>query len=57
MKYKAVVSFSGAVSMAEGDIAEIADEVISADLLKAGYITAIEEPKYESKRNKAKSNL
>jgi hypothetical protein len=57
MKYKAVVSFSGAVSMAEGETAEIVDETISADLLKAGYITAVEEPKHESKRNKAKSNL
>ena len=57
MKYKAVVSFSGTVSMAEGETAEIVDETISADLLKAGYITAVEEPKHESKRNKAKSNL
>ena len=57
MKYKAVVSFSGTISMAEGEIAEIANPTISADLLKAGYIVAVEEPKHESKRNKAKSNL
>lgn len=57
MKYKAVVSFSGSISMAEGDIAEIADKAISADLLKAGFIVAIEEPKNEGKRNKSKSNL
>jgi hypothetical protein len=57
MKYKAVVSFSGTISMAEGEIAEIADGAVSADLLRAGYIVAVEEPKHESKRNKAKSNL
>lgn len=57
MKYRAVVSFSGAVSMAEGEIAEIADKAVSEDLLNAGYIVAAEERKNESKRVKSKSNL
>lgn len=57
MKYRAVVSFSGAVSMAEGEIAEIADKAVSEDLLNAGYIVAAEEHKNESKRVKSKSNL
>lgn len=57
MKYRAVVSFSGTISMAEGDITEIADKAVSEDLLSAGYIEAIEEQKHESKRAKSKSNL
>lgn len=57
MKYKAVVSFSGVISMAEGEIAEIADKAVSDDLLNAGYIVEAEERKNESKRAKSKSNL
>ncbi len=57
MKYKAVTSFSGTVSMAEGEIMEIADKAVSDDLIQAGYIQAIEEPKHEGKRNKSKSNM
>lgn len=57
MMYKAIVSFSGIVSMAEGDIAEIADKAVSEDLLNAGYIEAVEEVKNESKRAKSKRNM
>lgn len=57
MRYKAVVSFSGIISMAEGEITEIADKAVSDDLLDAGYIVAAEEQKNESKRTKSKSNL
>ncbi len=57
MKYKAMTSFSGVVSMAEGDIMEIADKAVSDDLVQAGYIQAIEEPKHEGKRNKSKSDM
>ena len=39
MKYKALVSFSGLISMAEGEIRELKDENIIDDLLKAGYIS------------------
>lgn len=38
MEYKALVSFSGAVSMCKDEIKEINDEAIIKDLLKAGYI-------------------
>ena len=55
MKYKALISFSGLVSMSKDDIAEI-DKEISADLLKAGYIEPAEE-KNESKRVRSKSNM
>lgn len=57
MKYKAIVSFSGVVSMAEGEITEIADKAVSEDLLSAGYIVAAEERKNESKRAKSKSDM
>ena len=55
MKYKALISFSGLVSMSKDDIAEI-DKEISADLLKAGYIEPAEE-KNESKRVRSKTNM
>ena len=45
MKYKALVSFVGAVSMAKGEIREIADSSIAKDLLSAKYIEAVEEKK------------
>lgn len=45
--YKALVSFSGAVSMAMGDVIEINDTPIAEDLLRAGYI--IEDTQNEEK--------
>lgn len=57
MKYRAKVSFSGRISMSTGDIAEITDEAVSADLLRAGYIEAVEEPKVESKRTRSKRDM
>jgi len=50
MQYKALVSFSGSISMASGQVAEIADEPLAKDLLNAGYIiplVADEKPKAE----------
>ncbi len=44
MMYKALISFTGLVSMAQGDIREISDISLANDLLKAGYI---EEAKAE----------
>ena len=52
--YRALVTFSGLISMAEGDIAEV-DPKLAEDLLKAGYIEEIEaEPKAEKKTAKKK---
>ena len=45
MKYKALVSFSGLVSMRKGEIKEINDKNIVTDLIRAGYIEPIEKPK------------
>lgn len=42
MEYKALVSFSGAISMSMGEVREIEDPAIVNDLLKAGYIQPAE---------------
>lgn len=39
--HKALKSFSGAISMCEGETREIEDAEIVADLLKAGYIEEV----------------
>lgn len=45
MKYKALVSFSGAVTASLNQIIEINDEEIANDLLNAGYITVVKDSK------------
>lgn len=49
MKYMALVSFSGVVSMAMGEVREISDPLIAKDLLRAGHIMKVTEPKTEQK--------
>ena len=53
MKIKALVSFSGAISMAKGQVMEYDDKVILQDLLQAKYI---EEVKTEKSKKDVKSN-
>ena len=43
MKVRALRSFSGAVTMSSGQEKHISDEFILNDLLKAGYVEALEE--------------
>ena len=38
MKYKALTSFSGSISMYKDEIRELTDENLIKDLTKAGYI-------------------
>lgn len=45
MKYRALISFSGLLSMSMGDVREISDKDIVKDLLKAGYIEELKETK------------
>jgi hypothetical protein len=45
MKYKALVSFSGAVTASLNQIIEINDEEIANDLLNVGYITVVKDSK------------
>ena len=47
MEYKALVGFSGAISMRVGEVMEIKDKNLVADLTKAGYIVPVEKPKKE----------
>ena len=51
MKVKALISFSGVVSMGVGEVKEILDESIVKDLLRAGYIVEVKD---ETKVKKAK---
>ena len=48
MKYKALVGFAGAISMSNGEVMEIKDKNLIADLTKAGYIEPVEKPKKEN---------
>lgn len=41
MRYMAIVSFSGVLTMAAGEVRSIPDPAVAADLLKAGYITTV----------------
>ena len=43
MKVKALRSFSGAVNMSRGQVMDIQDDFVLNDLLKAGYVEALEE--------------
>ena len=43
--YRALISFSGLVSMGKGDVGEIPDKTVAMDLLNCGYIEAVEEVK------------
>jgi len=52
--YRALKSFSGRISVSEGDKIEIFDEEIIKDLLQAGYIAKIEETKKVVQEKKAK---
>lgn len=41
MKYRALVSFTGLVSMAKGEVREISDFSLAQDLLNANYIEEV----------------
>ena len=47
--YKALKSFSGAVSMAEGEVKDISDPKIVNDLVTAGYIEEVKPAKSKAK--------
>lgn len=49
--YKALVSFSGIISMTAGEVKEITNKEVIKDLLNAGYIEEIKTAK-EVKKNK-----
>lgn len=51
--YKALISFSGKVSMSKGQVREIEDKEVIKDLLNAGYIEEV-KTKAETKPIKKK---
>lgn len=56
MKYKATISFSGLINMAEGEVREISDQNLAKDLLNAGYIVPVEEEKKAVKKKVKKED-
>ena len=50
MMYKALVSFSGAVSASQDSIIEIFDAEIANDLLNAGYIIEVKDENTDKKK-------
>ena len=64
MMYKALISFTGKISMAMGDIREISDVALAKDLLRAGYVMDVSketpdkvtEKKPKSPRRKEKKD-
>lgn len=49
MKVKALVSFSGIVTMTKGEVAEIKDKVVYEDLLNAKYVVEVKSGKQKVK--------
>ena len=54
MLYKAKVSFSGLITMYQGEVKELTDEEIIKDLLKAKYIEKVEDAKVTKKKTTKK---
>lgn len=52
--YKALKSFSGLISMAEGEVKDISDPIIVKDLVKAGYIEEVKPAESKAKKKTAK---
>lgn len=56
MMYKALISFTGIVSMAKGEVREISDLAIANDLLKVKYVEEVKEKKAKSTKRKENKN-
>lgn len=54
--HKALKSFSGAISMYEGETREIDNAAIVADLLKAGYIEEVKPKRGRSTKKSGDEN-
>lgn len=50
--YKALISFSGIVSMRQGEVKNITDKAVIRDLLKAGYIEEVQPADKPAKKAK-----
>lgn len=54
--HKALKSFSGAISMCEGETREIKDSDVVADLLRAGYIEEVKPKRSGSTKKSGEPN-
>ena len=54
MAYKALITFSGIISMEKGEVRDISDLAVAYDLLKAGYIERIKETNEGKSKKKTK---
>ena len=54
--HRALKSFSGAISMYEGETREIDDAELVADLLKAGYIEEVKPKRGRSTKKSGDAN-
>ena len=57
MQYRALVSFSGTISMATGQVSEIADESVAKDLVRAGYVIPLSAEKHEAVVKEPEKNV
>lgn len=55
MKIRALKSFCGTLTMAQGDVREYSNEAVLSDLLKAGYIEEV-QAEQSSRRKAVKKN-
>lgn len=57
--YRALVSFTGLISMAQDEVREISDKEIAKDLLSVGYIEEVgspEKPKRSARKKATKES-
>ena len=47
--YKALKSFTGVITMGQGEIKPIEDQIVVKDLINAGYIEEVKETKKPAK--------
>ena len=52
--YRALVSFTGLISMVKGEVREISDSSLADDLLRCHYIEDLNPPKPKEKKTKKK---
>ena len=50
--YKALKSFTGVITMGQGEIKPIEDQAVVKDLINAGYIEEVKETKKPAKEEK-----
>lgn len=54
MKIKALISFSGALTMAKGEVREYGNKEVISDLVRAGYVEEVKETPKRSVKNEGK---